>query len=665
MQDSNFFTINRFILNIFFCVFAGLICTEAFGQTPPQTIPRYDTIKVPRKSYMVINDSIYYFANDTVLIIPDETKYKIRKDPKEAAKVFYEDMKSRMGRRKLTKQLFDALVSMPSEDFSLDSLNKVKSRNQYRPYDGLIVGEVTLNKLTVFGPEVSDTTKEARTFFQKTFNSLHWKTSGNVIRNNFTVKPGQRVRANDLADAERILRELPFIRDARLIMIPRANSDTVDIEIVTQDVFPYSMSIEPRDVDAGILDLNHRNLFGQGYEFDNRLQYDEGKEQTFNYQGSFRIPNIRRTFTVGELKYSNTFRERGWQTRITRDFITPDIKYAGGVEINQLELRGERFIPQDTSMLFFPYSFDQQNVWLGRAFKLGFKNTEQNQRSRLIVSGRFSNIHYINRPFEIKADTNQTFHSSRFWVGSLAFTERRFFKDRLIYGYGRTEDIPIGHLVELLYGYEQREFYDRRFMGARASIGGYVGNLGYFYSQLSLESFFRENKPEQGLLFSEFQFFSNLIDLRSWKFRQFVTLNYTRGINRFEDEFVTINNRDGVRGLSSPFFRGTQRLNLNVETVAFTPLDVVGFRFAFYGFTDIGYINSSDVNILSGTVYQGVGIGLRVRNDNLTFKAFEIRFAYYPNSPAGIKPYGIDFSSSSGSRFRDFVITQPGQREFR
>lgn len=627
-------------------------------------VVKYDTLRLPEKSYIVIADSMYFFEKDTVLILADTIKYK--RDSKQVTQEILEGLKSRMGRRKLTKAIFDALISVPRDQFAVDSAKLTKSTRPYDLYEGKIIGDVSLNKLTVFGPEVDDTTKRAKTVFQRAFNTLHWKTSGNVIRNNLTVKKGETITSSRLADAERILRELPFIRDARIEVVPRPNSDTVDLVLITQDVFPYSFNIEPRDIDSGILDLGQRNLFGLGYEFDNRLQVANNQDQVFNYRGRLRVPNIRRSFTVGELILANNFRERGLRMNVFRDFITPQTKWAGGMELSYLQERGERFVPIDTSNIIFYNTYNQQDFWLGRAFKLGLANEDANERTRLILSGRFKRTDYFNRAFFVTTESNQLYQNSNLFLGAIAISQRNYYKDRLIYGYGRTEDIPIGYYAEATFGIEKREFYDRNYVGFKASRGGFINQLGYLYTSFSYETFLREGGiKEQGRIDLEQLFFTNLLEIDKWRFRQFITFQYTHGLNRFQDEFITINNQDGVRGLSSPFFRGTQRLKLNLETVAFTPIEGVGFRIALYGFADIGYINRSNVNIFSGRMYNGVGLGFRVRNDNLTFRAFEMRLAYYPNLPGDINPFGIDFSGSTSARFNDFITTRPGQRDFR
>jgi hypothetical protein len=335
----------------------------------------------------------------------------------------------------------------------------------------------------------------------------------------------------------------------------------------------------------------------------------------------------------------------------------------GGAEVSHVERMYERFVPEDTLINEFYATSANQDYWLAKAFRIGRDPTS---RTRFVIAARFDQRHYLERPFEVEEKKNRFFHSYDRFIASVGLSQRRFFRDRLVYAYGRTEDIPVGYLFEVSSGWEKREFYSRRYFGAKGSMGKYFREAGYFFGGLSYESFYLDDKSrEQGRIDADFRFISNLLGTGGWRFRQFLTLSYTKGINRFQDEFITINNRDGVRGLNNPFFRGEHRLNVNIETVAFTPLDIVGFKVAVYGFGDVGYITGGDQNIRSSKPYTGIGAGLRIRNDNLAFRAFEVRLAWFPNVPAGMDSSSIDFAGSPGARFKDFNITKPGPQVFR
>ena len=72
---------------------------------------------------------------------------------------------------------------------------------------------------------------------------------------------------------------------------------------------------------------------------------------------------------------------------------------------------------------------------------------------------------------------------------------------------------------------------------------------------------------------------------------------------------------------------------LSLESVVFSPLNFFGFRFAFFGFTDLAFLGSTkDIIDMEGTI-SSLGLGLRIRNDNLIFNTFQIRIGYFPDPP--------------------------------
>lgn len=561
------------------------------------------------------------------------------------------------------------MFSLPSDDFKLDTTQFSISENPFKNYNGKTIGNIELIKLKALGTRMDKPDEKPKSFIQKTGNTVNFNTRERVILNNLLFSSGDRVDPLIIADNERILRELPYIKDARIYLKPREDDpEIVDVEIITKDVLALSFDIEARDFDSGVLRVNHKNIFGSGHEIDNRFSVDQSSDQRYSYQIRYRVPNIKRSFISFEANYANTVNQDFSSVKLQREFISPKIKFAGGIEFTNQRLRFTELsnIISDEEYDFQTINqrYDFQDFWLARAFPLNLKDPIRNERTRLIVSGRISNIKFTLRP-EVDTELNQPFHNRTLAIGSVGISQRRYFKDQLIFGYGRTEDIPYGYQIELLGGYEWAEFGHRYFLGGKASRGGYMGNLGYFLGGFSLESFLKNKIFEQGVFKADFRFFSSLIDLNRWKFRQFINVNYTYGIDRFPNEYIDIRDGNGIRGLKSNTLRGTQRFLINIETVSFTPFEAADFKLAVFGFYDLGMVNNGSKNIFSEKAQSGMGLGFRIRNDNLTFKAIEIRLAYYPDAPVGIPMTDLSLSGNSGFNFSDFLITRPSPSIFR
>jgi len=108
----------------------------------------------------------------------------------------------------------------------------------------------------------------------------------------------------------------------------------------------------------------------------------------------------------------------------------------------------------------------------------------------------------------------------------------------LIYGYGRTEDIPYGGLIRVTAGREFNEFKTRTYLGTDLSAGKSFPDFGYIYSSLALASFINGNEREQGIFYTKLNYFSNLLSVGRYRLRNFINLDYSRGFGRYSDETI-------------------------------------------------------------------------------------------------------------------------------
>ena len=95
------------------------------------------------------------------------------------------------------------------------------------------------------------------------------------------------------------------------------------------------------------------------------------------------------------------------------------------------------------------------------------------------------------------------------FLGSVSLSVQKYYKANLIYGYGRTEDIPHGGLINFTFGREINEFKKRTILG-NVSVGQSVKRLGYFYSSAGFATFINEGQTEQGMLMLRTNLISNL-----------------------------------------------------------------------------------------------------------------------------------------------------------
>jgi hypothetical protein len=258
---------------------------------------------------------------------------------------------------------------------------------------------------------------------------------------------------------------------------------------------------------------------------------------------------------------------------------------------------------------------------------------DQQSVSRIIIGARYTNNIVYDRP-EILPESYHELQRYRLYLGSAALSVQKYYKARMIYSYGPTEDIPYGGLIRFTFGKEYNEFKERSYAGAEIAIGNCNRRFGYIYSSLGIAAFFSNSQTEQGILSAKLNYFSNLMTVGKYQVRNFIYSDYTRGFDRYSDEFIMFRKDNGFAGFRNDSLTGTQRLSVSLESVLFSPINLYGFRFAFYGYTDFSFLSGSNEVISSGHNLTAIGVGVRIRNNNLLFNTLQIRLAYYPNPPA-------------------------------
>jgi hypothetical protein len=305
------------------------------------------------------------------------------------------------------------------------------------------------------------------------------------------------------------------------------------------------------------------------------------------------------------------------------------------------------------------------DAWMGRSFKLFFGDQQLRERARFVVALRHTRQTFYNRDRSVTDSTNQLFQNTRPTLFSIGYSNRRYQRDLLIYGFGRTEDVPVGDLAAFIYGKDPAELGQRKYIGVKFSRARYL-KAGYLYTLVNVGTYLKDVAAEQGIFSTEDNYFTPLHGLgRGWYARHFLNLKFAWGFNRFQNEYLNISGNEGIPGIYSDELRGTRKLVVGVETVFFSPVNVLGFRIAPFVFANVGWTTFNGQKLLSHAPYQGYGIGFRFRNENLTFNTFQVRFSFYSGIPDVTQPFRVGFEGISPLRFRDFDISAPEIVPFR
>jgi len=527
--------------------------------------------------------------------------------------------------------------------------------NGFNSYQGRVIRNIGFKKLEIFGQNVTDTTEVPTKWLEHLGNELHINTQLHVFRNRLLFQIGDTVDLYTLSENERLFRELPFIDDARVI-ISEVSEDSVDIIFITKDVLPIGGSIELLDVGYGKASISNKNVLGLGHEVYYRLTWNSDRIPFYGHKVRYKIQNIGNTFFSLETSYENQWNIEAFKFYCNRDFFTQDVRYAGGVSFEKINSL-KNIISLDTIFQDAEVDYNYYDLWLGRAISIP-RISSRNKRTNIAGTGRITRYEFFKRP-DVEEDLLYNYHERTSYLFSIGISQVGYFKTSHVYGFGRTEDIPFGNSLAFTTGVEYNEYFNRPYFGVSYAWGKRIRKIGYLYHRIDYGTFLNYG-IEQGLLVYTLKYFTNILNNSGrYFYRIFADLTYKSGYNRFEDEFMEFTKSDGIRGLSSEELRGNQRMNLSLESVCYSPHELLGFRFVYFLFFDAGIISNRNLVLIQNHLYSGFGGGIRIRNENLAFDTVVLRFGYYPVLPENALPEYIELTSIRNQKLDNFIVQRP------
>ncbi|MBN1108021.1 MAG: hypothetical protein JXR66_03435 [Bacteroidales bacterium] len=572
--------------------------------------------------------------------------------PDQRIDVFYDSLAARASRFILTKKLYDLIVVREKTVAQTNAANP--SLSDFSPYSGMIIRDISIKRLDVFGTSITNPLIFNPTKAESLLNKTHLNTNEFIIRNNLLFSTGDTLSPLLLSDNERLLRDLPYIDDSRIIVLP-AGENMADVLILTRDVYSLGAGLDYRSIGRGCFSLFDKNILGLGHEFRLDIPYDNSHRDSPGFGIEYNINNIRRSFVNINLFYYKGLGDKSYGFSAERKLVSSTSKYAGGISVIHMSSMEDL----DTMSVPEPLKYNLQDYWLLRSFLL-----DRESVSRLILGLRYTNNNVFDHPY-IMPDSYHNLQKYKMFLGSATFSMQKYFKSSLLYGYGRTEDIPYGGRITITAGSEINEFKKRTYAGLYASTGHSARPLGYFYTSAGVSAFLNGSQTEQGLLLLRTTYFSNLLYLGRFRMRNFIMADYTRGFDRNTEESLYYRRVNGFSGIRNDSVSGTQRLSLSLESVLFSPGNILGFRLAVFAFSDLALLFGTNEFIKDGEALSGIGIGIRARNDNLVFKTLQVRFSFFPVLPDFSKVNYILFSGEQILKPDNFDPGPPGLIPYR
>lgn len=549
-----------------------------------------------------------------------------------------------------------------------DSIQKLtvlntKSETPFIPYQGKIIRHITTNELG-FSKTLQDTSNRIRYVGTRIINALHRNTRGWVIKNHLFFRENTHLNAYILADNERYLRSLDFIRDARIVVRQVGGTDSVDVEVVTKDLFTITGALKVKGIKGIGARGAEANFLGMGQRIQITTLLDRNRQPAFGYEFLYSKSSLGKslaTITVGYTVVNSGIstgmeEEKALYFRIFRPLVSPYSRLAGGLEIS-FNSSQNYFRKPDPD--FYRYAYNLVDVWAG--YNLGVTKLLQKGaiRDRSFLAFRLLHNDFTHLPEQVAGNFDPVYNSKEAALAEFTLFRQDFYKSNYIYGFGTTEDIPSGYNLAITTGWFKQLHLQRPYAGFNVNhfVTSKRGELAQYFVRAG--SFWNNGKMQDASLLVGGNVFSKLYLLNTLKLRANVRFSYTRTFNRITSEPLRINNPFGLRSFRADSAQGVQRISMYTESFVLTTYRVLGFQLAPFGFTDFSLLSPNQEKIYKQNLYSGFGGGVRTRNENLIFGTLELRFIYFPKTPETFRAFKIAFKSNLRFRYNSRYVKAP------
>lgn len=615
-------------------------------------------------SVIIRQDTISVISEDSLKSVNDSLRY-----------TRIEKFSSRYN---LTRKIYD-VIFRPLNRKPPDQSAEIEQESRFhRLGHGRIIRTINITTLDPFGYDLQDTSVKPSGIIQNTGNLLHYKSRSGVINNLLLFNTYDRYDSLLVKESERLIRSQTYIRDVFLEVV-RATRDSIDIYFRVQDVWSTIPSLRLRSSEPGF-GIKDINFAGTGSTFSANTRWRQGYGNISHV--SYLMPNIRNSYISLNIQYmfapggslqervnfdkyfytpvsydpqylfsqnSNVVRS----IEINRPFYSPYARVAGGLFSGQM-ITTQNYLDNSDTLRLVSARTNINDFWIGRSWRIKYPVISEGITS-FIISGRYVKVASPLRPQD--AIERDLFTTKNFLFWNMSLSSRKYFRDRFIFNYGKTEDVPAGIIAGLTIGKEFHE-KDRFYAGLNAGWGSYYKS-GYFSAHLSYGTFKGEDGFHNGILTGRITYFTRLMNIGEWKLRQFIRPSFVFGAKRAPVENQPL--RIGIKGFETIESLASNLFVLSLQTQTYAPKSIAGFNFGPYFFSHFGILGADPVMGSKNKYYSLMGVGVLIRNNYLLFDTFQVSISFYPYIPdVGYNILKSNAYKTSDYGFRDFQVTKPG-----
>ncbi|MEO5681804.1 MAG: hypothetical protein ABIQ88_04135 [Chitinophagaceae bacterium] len=576
-----------------------------------------------------------------------------------------------VGYLKKQKGVFGKLVSNLVGDTAASDLESapVSINKSFEPYEGRIIRNVAIQRLD-FGTLITDTAHNFTNTFTNLANAFHTKSREYVIRNNLFFKRGDRLLAYLLADNERHLRDQPYIQDAKIIVIPLASPDSVDILIRTKDVLSLGGSFELNNPKSAEISVKEENLGGGGNTLLVGMLYNQARKKHAGYRLQYINRNILGSFIdayVGYTTFGNTFNtgqkeEKSMSAQLIKPLVNPYTKWTYAVEagnhVTQNMFWSDSFY--NSTIKYHYFNYDAWVGWNTGAYKLASGN--EDDRLRTLVSLRYFKQLFLDLPDKYANQYFYQYADITGVLGALSIFRQNFYKTQYIYGFGRNEDVPEGIDISLTAGWINKQAKNRPYLGLDLQRYYFTPQKSYFNFTFRSGTYWGSKKPEDFNVLLSMDHYSRLVNMgTNWKQRAVINASITGQINPVLNAPLALESAYGLDEWKGSLpANGDFRATLRAESVFFSPYTFINFRFAPFIFGNLCAITPVKENLSRTDLYSSIGGGIRTRNESLIFGTFELKVFYYPRKTFTGDTWRIETNTGIRFKYNSQFYKRPG-----
>lgn len=468
-----------------------------------------------------------------------------------------------------------------------------------------------VKKITITNNSIFDVSEQDSMALHYLANWMHINTKKDVILERLPFKEGQELDAQDLLEAERIIRSQAYIRDAKITFKQSCDiAEPTEVEIQTWDNWSLIPTVSfgrkggHNKLSFGV---KEDNVLGTGIRA--RFKYNSDEQRT-GYQFT-----LKSAFPL--VPYST----------ILLNFLDND-----DGQLTQVEFDKPFYHLQSENMFNLSYLTDEkiedvfQNGLIRNSFDVKTHRyaisygwqvaSEMNQSTRIKLGYVDESAQFL--PADIFSNSDALFlpHDRDYqypWIG-LEYLQRDFKTMSDIYLIRQTEDINLGWHHEIKLGVELNDLIPGSDMGYHLELWsskGFELNDNLLLISIKGEAQINTFHGDHFSLTGNFEYFKRYSNFISFYSR----LSGTLSNNSYLDMPITVGDNNGVRGYALQFQHGDHSLTSSFETRFYTDYSILKLLdVGFVVFADAGRAWSGEQAQFNETdsILSSLGAGVRL-----------------------------------------------------